>query len=390
MPPPWEALTAEDVSRRLAALAASASSVLEVGRCFSREAVFSTGSAAIDRLLPDGGVACGTVLEIFGPPAAGKSHLVQQMVAAFAARGSVQWTAAKRSRTAVGGNSVDRQQQQQQQQPHEEVEESKCGPCDWSVFLLVSDPSSVSPQHIHELLKKALASATANSVQCDGDADSLPSVMLKKIKFVPFKSPNDLLVFFRFLSRVEYFESCHHANRRRVLVVVDNVARLWEHPTCGATNHARHWMAAALVREVRNAILIGNGWRDVGSGEVEKRERHHHAHDASVSGQEISVDCRGGSVAVVFVNGCTSVYHRKLATERTLPSKPLGVPVWLAAAADVRLFVEPLCNADWFLQHDRSSGDVCGTQQSEHAARATMRVRLVKGGRTVGGEVTAV
>ncbi|EKF27653.1 DNA repair protein, putative [Trypanosoma cruzi marinkellei] len=384
MPPPWEALTAEDVSRRLAALAASASSVLEVGRCFSRDAVFSTGSAAIDRLLPDGGVACGTVLEIFGPPAAGKSHLVQQMVAAFAARGSVQWTAATRSRAAVGSRSTDCQQQQ----PHEEVEESKCGPCDWSVFLLVSDPSVVSPHHFHELLKEALACATANSVQCDDDAETLPSVILKRIKLVPFASPNDLLAFFRFLSRVEYVESCHHANRRRVLVVVDNVARLWEHPTCGATNHARHWMAAALVREVRNAILIGNGWRDVGSGEVEERERHHHAHDAIVSGQEISVNCRGGSVAVVFVNGCTSVYHRQLATEKALPSKPLGVPVWLAAAADVRLFVEPLCNADVFLQHDRSSGDVCGTQQSERAARATMRVRLVKGGRSVFDEVT--
>ncbi|RNF19186.1 DNA repair protein [Trypanosoma conorhini] len=377
---PWETLTAEEVSRRLAALATPASSDFEVGRCFSRDAVFSTGSAAIDQLLPDGGVAYGTVLEIFGPPAAGKSQLVQRMLSAFAARGSVGWAAAV-------GDGGDRPPPLS---GVERAEKSAPVPHDWSVFLLFSDPSSVSPRRLHELLKTSLASALADSVQCGNDADALSQMLLKKVKLLPFTAPNDLLIFFRFLGRVEYVASRHHENRRRVLVVVDNVARLWDHPTCGTTNHARHWMAAALVREVRNAILIGNGWRSAANCDLDECGRRHCLQDAGVSGQAISAAPRGGSVAVVFVNGCTSVYQQHSATATALPPKPLGVPVWWAAAADVRLFVEPLANADVFLQHGKSTSDMCGTQQSGRAARSTMRVRLVKGGRTAGAETTAV
>ncbi|RNF03201.1 DNA repair protein [Trypanosoma rangeli] len=386
---PWETLTAEEVLRRLAALATSASPVFELGRCFSRDAVFSTGSAAIDQLLPDGGVACGTVLEIFGPPAAGKSQLVQRMVSAFAVRGSVEWTAMMR--TSVVGENVDHQlSQEEEEMMLVKAEASTSAPHDWSVYFLFSDPSAVSPCCLRDLLKTSLASALANSVRCGHDADTLLLMMLKKVKLVPFASPNDLLVFFRFLSRVEYVESRHHANRRRVLIVVDNVARLWDHPMCGTTNHARHWMAAALVREVRNAILNGNGWRNAASSNLDEYEHHYCSHDADVSSQDIFVTSCGGSVAVVFVNGCTSLYNQHSAAATALPPKPLGVPVWWAAVADVRLYVEPLSNADVFTLHGKSNDGVCGTQQRVCATRATMRVRLVKGGCMVGAETTAV
>ncbi|ESL06318.1 DNA repair protein [Trypanosoma rangeli SC58] len=387
---PWETLTAEEVLRRLAALTTSASLDFEVGRCFSRDAVFSTGSAAIDQLLPDGGVACGTVLEIFGPPAAGKSQLVQRMVSAFAVRGSVEWTVV--TRTAVVEENIDHQlPQEKEEMVLVKAGASASAPHDWSVYFLFSDSSAVSPRRLRELLKTSLASALANSVQCSNDADTLLLMMLKKVKLVPFASPNDLLVFFRFLSRVEYVASRHHANRRRVLIVVDNVARLWDHPTCGTTNHARHWMAAALVREVRNAILNGNGWRNAASSNVGGYEHHYCSYDAGVSGKDTFVTCcRGGSVAVVFVNGCTSVYHQHSVAATALSPKPLGVPVWWAAVADVRLYVEPLSNADVFMLYGKSNDGVCGAQQSGRAARATMRVRLVKGGCTVGAETTAV
>ncbi|ORC90596.1 DNA repair protein [Trypanosoma theileri] len=412
VPPPWEELTPDEISKRLAAFS-SLSSPTDVRCCYSPHAVYSTGSAVVDEMLPDGGLACGTVMEIIGPPAAGKSHLVRRMIAAFAARAALQWTPATRCCCKDKCDSKeDNEKEEDDNEEEEEMGINTCTPRDWCVFLVVSDSSSHSPHHLYELLKKAFLSAAARGVRCcscscfhhhnNNNDYTNPTgclrLVLEKVKMVTFSSPNDLLIFFRYLSRVEFTADHHHRRRRRVLVVVDSLARLWEHPACGATVHARHWMAAELVREVRTAIAVGNGWRQPPC-EID-RHRDLNTDDPIIimmnndnnnnNNNNNNGSGSSGGVAIVFVNGCKNMINSQTSTSRVVEKKPLGVPVWCAAAADVRLFVEPITAPDPSILYEKNYSEETETQSCKHNVHKMMKVSLVKGGGSISSSSSVV
>ncbi|RHW68963.1 recA bacterial DNA recombination protein [Trypanosoma brucei equiperdum] len=371
-PPPWTGMTAEEISQRLALLTSQTILQHDLNRSFTQHAVFSTGSEELDRLLPDGGMTCGTVLEVFGPPSGGKSRLVRRMISSFAAQGALEWTT-RGVDVGICDGSPSKGLEVQQECLRARAEEC-CRPREWCVFYVLSDPSSLNPRHLREELEKALQRAMLCDVHCEGEIERLLDDIIGRVQVVNFATLNDLLNFFRFLYHEEYPSSMHHANQRRALVVIDSVARLWDHPTCGATKHARHWAAAELVRELRNVIMLGNGWRGEYCGNIDSHHLDTEAGNVFCSVQAANMGTSvGGSVAVVLVNGCTNTRYCHTVVG------PLGVPLWLAAAADIRLFIEPTSTSGDYppTTGEDDDGMLCTHQYG--AAKHVLAVRVAKG-----------
>ncbi|KAG8343611.1 putative Rad51 [Trypanosoma vivax] len=343
----WERLSSEEAAARLALLISSPSIPQEVNRSFGPSAVFTTGVDELDKLLPDGGLTCGVVLEIFGPAGSGKSYIVKQMLTAFAVRGAVEWCSeetADKPPQAIADTETSGLQSRREQVE----QDGDYMPHDWRIFLVVSDPMTVDLRSLRQLLREKLCSELSRAAHCKDDVEALLSRILEKVDLVTFHSPNDLLVFFRYLRTVEYRRSMHHEKCRRVLLVVDSITRLWLDPAIGGTGHSRHWFAAELAREVRNALTVGNGWRDCDRG--------------------------GGGIAVVIVNGCSTTN-----AHRVVPS-PVGAPVWLAAGADIRLLVEQFFAAETPLTGIEETADETGTiVEDEKCTKPKIKMRLVKG-----------
>nr|CCC94243.1 conserved hypothetical protein [Trypanosoma congolense IL3000] len=364
-PPPWSELTEEEVSQRLSLLASPSPTPGEMRLKFGPHAVFSTGIEEIDRLLPDSGLAFGTVLEMFGPPASGKSRLVRQIISSFAVRGALEWTSVETAGERSTGHSPMQRVRRDHMSPYVV---SCCAPLDWCVFYLVSDPSSFSARRMQESLEVALKSALAKSVHCSVDNEGLLDDVMQRIKVVNFAAPNDLLNFFRYLYRDEYAASMHHGNQRRVLIAVDSVAWLWDHPNCGATNHSRHWMAAELVRDLHNALTIGNGYRFEYRDDFKTQQVSPVASYSLYNGEFSS-----GGVVAIFVNGSANMRYKPV-----LPD-PLGVPVWLAAGADIRLFVESVATTNESSQDNDEVDEGNSTIQKCALPKCVTRVQITKG-----------